>query len=334
MPFPERAGLFPVLLLTGCAQPVVISGPPSSSVVDTMLSRSAADISAMQYRIHQSGPSAQRPANLSAAKPLTPQKPKAPAPLTPAINSASRTAPPSELGRGPAEGFIYKDGAAPTLRAALRDIVPPGQTVVFGKTVAADTPELWRWHGNDRWPYVVQKMLAPRGLKSTLNTTTKTLTVEPVARPQTSLIAGVSKPATSTSKTAPGSFLRGPVTPVTTAPLSGVNAQKAPTNSAITAPVAPLAPLLKTWKLEKGTSLKKGWMGWVDNEVCPVGANKKWAVQWETLTDYPIDYPLSFLAKNFEDATQQLFSLYRRAQTPLFVNGYRHQCLIVISEKP
>ncbi|MFP3393501.1 hypothetical protein SB782_32490, partial [Brevibacillus sp. SIMBA_076] len=59
----ERAGLFPVLLLTGCTQHAVITGPPSGSVVDGMLLRSAADISAMQYRIHQSSPSAQRPAS-------------------------------------------------------------------------------------------------------------------------------------------------------------------------------------------------------------------------------------------------------------------------------
>ncbi|BBI92136.1 hypothetical protein [Serratia symbiotica] len=47
---------------------------------------------------------------------------------------------------------------------------------------------------------------------------------------------------------------------------------------------------------------------------------------------YPIDYALSFSAANLEAATAQLFTLWRHAQVPLFVSGYRQQCLIVVSE--
>ncbi|EBK0918518.1 pilus assembly protein PilL, partial [Salmonella enterica] len=31
-------------------------------------------------------------------------------------------------------------------------------------------------------------------------------------------------------------------------------------------------------------------------------------------------------------ATDQLFNLYRKAQVPLYADGYRNQCLIIINE--
>lgn len=93
-----------------------------------------------------------------------------------------------------------------------------------------------------------------------------------------------------------------------------------------------IAPVMKVWKIEKGTTLKSGFTEWVSKETCPKGKGK-WLLRWETDTDYPIDYPLSFSSKNFEDATSKLFNLYQKAQAPLYVSGYRNQCLIVISDK-
>ena len=335
MSFTERAGLIPVLLLTGCAQPAVYTGPPSGSVVDSMLSRSAADISAMQYRVHQTGPSAQRPVS-PAAKPVRP--------LTPGITSASALTvksasppPASAPGAGPADGFIRQDGAAPTLRAALRKIVPPGQTVAFDKAVSADAPELWRWTGNDRWQYVADKMLAPHGLKATLNDKTRTVTVEPAQRAQNAPASGKSvspsvPPAAPAKATAAGP-VKAPPPATGRNPFGGNNASAGSGAPIIPVKTVTAPPPLRIWKIERGTTLRQGYDQWVSQEVCS-SDKPKWTVRWDTGTNYPIDYTLTFHAANFEDATAQLFTLWHSAQVPLFVSGYRQQCLVVISDTP
>ncbi|NDO82804.1 pilus assembly protein PilL [Citrobacter sp. NCU1] len=99
-------------------------------------------------------------------------------------------------------------------------------------------------------------------------------------------------------------------------------------------PVSPVKtiPVMKVWKIKKGTTLINGFTEWMAKEKCPSG-NGEWKLQRLTDTDYPIDYTLTFTGKNFEDVTTQLFDLYRRSQAPLYVSGYRNQCLIVISDK-
>lgn len=339
MSFTERAGLIPVLLLTGCAQPAVITGPPSGSVVDSMLSRSAADISAMQYRIHQSGPSAQRPGPPKTTVTSTSLLTK-PSSEIPAVNTPARAMQPALTGVGPGDGFIRQGGAAPTLRAALRKIVPPGQNVVFDKAVSADAPELWQWTGNDRWQYVAEKMLTVRGLKATVNDKTHTVTIEPAQRAQKAHAAGtaVSPPvlAGAPVKNAPSGAVK-----TTPAPASGRNpfrSDKASPSSLSQASnpakiaVQPL-PAMRIWKMERGTTLRQGYELWTSQETCS-SDKPKWTVRWDTGTNYPIDYTLTFHAANFEDATAQLFNLWHRAQVPLFVSGYRQQCLVVISDVP
>ncbi|WP_407568618.1 TcpQ domain-containing protein [Pantoea sp. GABEPS69] len=339
MSFTERAGLIPVLLLTGCAQPAVITGPPSGSVVDSMLSRSAADISAMQYRIHQSGPSAQRPGppktTVNATALLT--KPAAAAPVA---KSTFRSAQSALAGAGPGDGFIRQGDAAPTLRAALRKIVPPGQTIVFDKAVPADAPELWQWTGNDRWQYVADKMLTMRGLKATVSEKAHTVTVEPAQRAQATHAAGTAVspplPAGAPVKNASSGAVK-----ASPAPASGRNPfrsdkslpialSQASTPAKVT--VQPL-PAMRIWKMERGTTLRQGYELWTSQETCS-SDKPKWTVRWDTGTNYPIDYALTFHAANFEDATAQLFNLWHRAQVPLFVSGYRQQCLVVISDVP
>ena len=338
MSFTERAGLIPVLLLTGCAQPAVYTGPPSGSVVDSILSRSAADISAMQYRVHQTGPSAQRPVSPAgkSTKSLMPG-PRATTPLSskPAANGSL-----SALGAGPADGFIRLDGAAPTLREALRKIIPQGQTVVFDKAVFADTPALWRWKGGDRWQYVADKMLKERGLKATLNEKAHMVTIEPIQRAQTTKLSGTGV----SSQVPPGKPVKGAPTGVVKAaaqphsgrnPFRGSNASTLPVllpGSPAKAVIKSL-PAVRIWKIERGTTLRQGYELWASQEVCKAD-KPKWTVRWDTGTNYPIDYTLTFHAASFEDATSQLFNLWHHAQVPLFVSGYRQQCLVVISDAP
>ena len=338
MSFTERAGLFPVLLLTGCAQQSVVTGPPSGSVVDSMLSRSAADISAMQYRIHQSGPSAQRPGPPKASVTAAPAAAK-PAALLPAVSAAARKAPAGLTGAGPSDGFVRQGGAAPTLRAALRSIVPPGQTIVFDKSVSADAPELWRWTGNDRWQYVADKMLAARGLKATTAEKARTVTIEPAQHGQTSHAASspVSLPVLpgAPAKAVPAGTVKATPLPMTGRnPFHGDKTLPAAGKPVITAKTVDVPrPAVRTWTIERGTTLRQGYEQWASQEVCSPD-KPKWTVRWDTGTNYPIDYTLTFHAQSFEIATAQLFNLWHRAQVPLFVSGYRQQCLVVVSDVP
>lgn len=334
MSFTERAGLIPVLLLTGCAQPAVYTGPPSGSVVDSMLSRSAADISAMQYRVHQTGPSAQRPVS-PAAKPVRPLAPGATSASALMMKPAS-----SSPASGPADGFIRQDGAAPTLRAALRKIVPPGQTVAFDKAVSADAPELWRWTGNDRWQYVADKMLAPRGLKATLNDKTRTVTVEPAQRAQNSPATGksVSPPVPPAAPVKAAGEAKAPPQATGRNPFRG-DKGAAPASPVVPAPripavpaIAPAAVQLRHWRIETGSTVKDWLFTQAAAETCAVPGIKTWTIAWLTPTNYRVDAPLNFDG-SFREMLNRLFTLYGTAKVPLYAGVRAAQCVVTVDDK-
>lgn len=353
----ERAGLFPALFLTGCAQQAVITGPPAGSVVDGMLSRSAADISAMQYRIHQSNPSAQRPASPTSVKSSAPLLSR------PAVASGSLLKPSGPplssitAGAGPADGFVRQRGAAPTLRAALRKIIPPGHTVVFDKAVSADVPELWQWTGNDRWPFVVDKLLATRGMKAIVNEKTGTVTVEPAQRAQTTRVPGkgLSSPVPAVGPNKPA-LAMAPGKPPTAAPVKSVNQTgpgrnpfrddaKAKAASAADVPVLPasaqipVVPVitpkvvqLRHWRIEAGSTVKDWLYSQAATETCSVPGIKNWTVAWLTPTNYRVDAPLTFDG-NFREMLNRLFTLYGTAKVPLYAGVRAAQCVVSVDDK-
>lgn len=353
----ERAGLFPALFLTGCAQQAVITGPPSGGVVDGMLSRSAADISAMQYRIHQSSPSAQRPVSQASVKPTAPllSRPAvAPASL---LKPSGTLSPSSAAGAGPADGFVRQSGVAPTLRAALRKIVPPGHTVVFDKAVSADAPELWQWTGNDRWPFVINKLLATRGMKATVNEKTGTVTVEPAQRAQTTRAPGQGTsspvPAVGAIKPVPATVPNNPATsaPAKTATRTGTGrnpfrddatakaagAASVPVlPAAIRAPVVPVTPLpvvqVRHWRIETGSTVKDWLYSQAATETCTVPGIKNWTVAWLTPTNYRVDAPLTFDG-SFREMLNRLFTLYGTAKVPLYAGVRAAQCVVSVDDK-
>lgn len=318
MSFTERAGLLSALLLAGCASPTTVPGTPSGNVVDGLLTRSASDISAMQYRVYQTGPTAQRPVSASSVRinsALSPRPLSAstvtqshmPKPVTPAISDTGATA-----------GFIRQRGAAPTLRAALRKIVPTGQTVIFAPEVKPDTPELWQWAGNDRWPYVVNRMLADRGLRATFNEKTHAVTIVADQKGQSvkaispvpDLNKGIPVLPNVAAKHVTG---RDPFSADrTTAPLSSKTVKTMPP---VQAPVQAIP--VRTWRVNKGTTLREGFTLWAGAEPC--GPQKMWQVRWDATANYPIDYALSFTATSFEEATRQLFALWKTARVPLLL---------------
>lgn len=182
------------------------------------------------------------------------------------------------------------------LMVAMHRLVPVNWRVRLSPPVSKEFKGNVSWNAGKDWKITTDSMLTEHGLKAVYDNQNKEIEIV-FERQQKTVI----NPTTSNS-----------AQPVTTS-----HSQVAPT---------------RMWKIEKGTTLKAGYADWVSKETCPSGKGK-WVLRWEAETDYPIDYPLMFSSKNFEDATSQLFNLYQKAQAPLYVSGYRNQCLIVISDR-
>lgn len=332
MSFTERAGLLPVLLLSGCASPVVVTVPPSGNVVDGYLTRSAADISAMQFRLHQSGSAAQRPTS-PAAKSLKPAS-------TPSV---------SVSGAGPTDGFVRQNGAAPTLREALRKIIPPGQTVVFDRAVYPDAPALWRWTGNDRWQYVVDKMLAARGLKATVNVKARSVVVGSSQHTQAAH-AAASSASLRVSAGVPAKAATADPVKATPLPASGRNpfsgdktglpaSQDKPSGlsgPAAHVPDAATTPAsvvqLRHWRIETGNTVKDWLYSQASAETCHVPGIKNWTIAWLTPVNYRVDAPLNFDG-SFREMLNRLFTLYGTAKVPLYAGVRAAQCIVSVDDK-
>lgn len=238
--------------------------------------------------------------------------------------------------------LVRSDGKKVPLYKAVRTIVPDSMSVRLSPNVAQSFRATVSWTGNDQWPIVLRKMLAANGLKAEINSARGEVLVQYAQKAIVPSVVAPAKPVPANSVlpgTKPAKLLQTPLIPVVTEGTKPKSAPAAKGSSSVKVaapikviPVIKPAPALKKWTLDKGISLKAGYLAWVTKETCP-GEMKKWTVRWETDTDYPIDYPLSFTATNFEQATSQLFNLYLRAEAPLYVNGYRNQCLIVISDR-
>ncbi|HHL3258591.1 TPA: TcpQ domain-containing protein [Citrobacter braakii] len=182
------------------------------------------------------------------------------------------------------------------LMAAMNRLVPVNWRVRLSPSVSREFKGNVSWNTGKDWKITTDSMLSEHGLKAVYDNQNKEIEIVFDTHQNT-----VIKPTSSN----------------TAKLLTTTHSQVAST---------------KVWKIEKGTTLKAGYADWVSKEICPSGKGK-WVLRWEADTDYPIDYPLMFSSKNFEDATSQLFNLYQKAQAPLYVSGYRNQCLIVISDR-
>lgn len=232
--------------------------------------------------------------------------------------------------------LVKSDGKNIPLYKAVREIVPESMSVRLAPDVGQNFRGTVSWSGNDQWPIVLRKMLATHGLKAEVNPVRGEVVIQYAQKAVAPVSVSPVKPVVTNSAATiqkPAKLLQTPLVPIATE-----GAKPAPTEKPLLVakptPVKPMpaVPVMKRWTLDKGTTLKAGYAGWVEKEMCP-GGKGKWTVRWETDTDYPIDYPLSFSGRNFEDVTSQLFNLYRKAQAPLYVSGYRNQCLIVISDR-
>lgn len=254
--------------------------------------------------------------------------------------------------------IVKSDGKNVPLYKAVSSIVPDSLRVRLSQDVAQGFRSTVSWQGGDQWPFVLQKMLDDNGLDSIVDEPHGEVLIKFAPKPTAAVLPLVVKSKAPVAANPTQSMeLKTPIIPKVTdaikpvvpvatktpATASGLNAKKA-TPAAVSDPVtvstsvlkvnpvADVKPVLKTWSMNKGTTLKSGYLEWIAKETCST-QNRKWTVEWDTDTDYPIDYPLSFQVANFEDATNQLFNLYRKASAPLYVRGYRDQCLIKVSDR-
>lgn len=229
--------------------------------------------------------------------------------------------------------LVTADGKNVPLYMAVRTVVPTSENIRLSPDVAQSFRNNVSWTGNDQWPFVLQKMLRANGLEAVIDAGKHEVMIQygqkagvPV-KPVISAAINVTKATPAPGDKPKGGLLQTPVVPVVTQ--GAQPAAKKP-------PVVPVAPVLpvqttKIWTASKGTTLKATYLVWAAKEKCPAGG-KVWEVRWETDTDYPIDYPLTFSSSSFENVTTQLFDLYRRAPAPVYVHGYRNQCLIIIND--
>lgn len=254
------------------------------------------------------------------------------------INSAYQPALAKTAGAVDKERFVTASGKNVPLYSAVRTIVPSSWNVKLSPDVSANFRGALSWTGNDQWPYVLRKSLSAAGLTSVIDEQRKEVIVSfaAPAKPEMQKLTP-SKPTKTTTAPVQKIFSVGvlspPVVPVVTPPFKQPPDKKPLLEAPIPAkPMIPVKPAVRSWTIKKGSTLRKAFEQWVSGDKCS-GPNGKWELRWETETDYPIDDPLSFTSVSFEDVSNQLFSLYRNAKVPLYVHGFRPQCLIIVNEQ-
>ncbi|MEN4536664.1 toxin co-regulated pilus biosynthesis Q family protein [Pantoea agglomerans] len=270
--------------------------------------------------------------------------------ITPAVSRSEYRSMPASTSYSGLDNMVTGNGKRVPLFKAVRSIVPASWDVQLAPDVLNGFKGTVSWEGNDRWPFVLRKSLAAAGLEPQINESLKKVTVRyisPVSKavmPPTakSVIAPakaaaspavIKSDATPATKLPSGGMLKLPVVPVVTPPFKQSSDHIKPAVPAVQIkPAEPVMPKLKIWRIDKGSTLRQGFESWAAQSSCP-GPGGKWSVRWDSATNYPIDYSLTFTAADFEAATAQLFNLYQHAQVPLYVSGYRQQCLIVISDR-
>lgn len=99
--------------------------------------------------------------------------------------------------------------------------------------------------------------------------------------------------------------------------------------------VKPILPLvikpvpLRQWNANVGLTLHSTLLKWSGEVPCNIIG--KWTINWNSSKDYSIDSALTFRGE-YLDAVTQLFNLYKKANSPLFIDVYKTQCLIIVSD--
>lgn len=230
-----------------------------------------------------------------------------------------------------------------TLEQWVRRIIPSGWSLEYENALQTKLKtRVVSVYTNDQWTRVLERLLAEQSISGNVDWNRQTVTLSRtgqtlhVATPPTRVAAGTPAAAPHNPFSG-GNTAAKPGTGTSTAPLpdSPPTAKlNAPANSATFG--KPVAPVIdgKTWQAPAGKTLREVLSKWASEQRCESGASANWTLIWpNAVTDYQLEAPLTFRG-SFESMLDQMFRLYKNAETPLYADGSRVQCLIAVSDTP
>lgn len=230
-----------------------------------------------------------------------------------------------------------------TLEQWVRRIIPSGWKLEYENTLQTKLKtRVVSVYTNDQWTRVLKRLLAEQSISGNVDWNKQIITLSrtgqtlPLATPPT-LVAASTPAAAPHNPFSGGKTAEKPAIAAFTAPLpnSPISVKlNAPANSATFG--KPVAPVIdgKTWQAPAGKTLREVLSKWVSEQRCESGASANWTLIWpNAVTDYQLEAPLTFRG-SFESMLDQMFRLYKNAETPLYADGSRVQCLVAVSDTP
>lgn len=238
------------------------------------------------------------------------------------------------------------------LEAMLKAIIPQGWTPIISDDLKRKFTSTLSMTANDQWPYVLEQLLLQHGWVALIDWPKKQVSVayrtpaftasppvasSPLPRPEllktTTASPGVKTSVSSGTTTArnPFSDSRGTADKVTSTSPTG----KIPVNESMIPKVAPVlkpVPIPKIWRIDTGNTLKDALFNWAATEKCATPGVNNWTVAWLTSVNYRVDAPLQFEG-DFREVLNKLFTLYGRAQVPLYAGVRSAQCVVSVDDK-
>ncbi|HDG1683178.1 TPA: toxin co-regulated pilus biosynthesis Q family protein [Kluyvera ascorbata] len=341
-------------LLSSCAVFTPVSmpqGTPALVFVDGQISDSADTIAHTQRRLspqrapqtvlkptnNQTIPGSTAPSVAPTSQPArTSVANTLPVPGTTTLAMTGTPQPAAVLSLSPARNL--------TLEQWVRRIMPSGWKLAYENALRSKlNTRIVSVYTNDQWTRVLERLLAEQSIAGNIDWNTQTVTLAragqtlPLAAPPTTIAA-------STSAT-PRNPFRGEHAaaspPVSAVPLVGTAATNKTQVPVLSATFGkPVSPVVdgKTWQAPAGKTLREILSAWISEQRCESGASANWTLIWPNIgpnavTDYQLEAPLTFRG-SFESMLDQVFKLYKNAETPLYADASRLQCLVAVSDAP
>lgn len=332
-------------LLSSCAVLTPNSMPqdtPALVFVDGQISDSADTIAHTQRRLTptRAPQTALKPANHQAIPDST--TPSAVPTLQPTRMTAANTTTTLAMAGTPQPAAVLSLSPARnlTLEQWVRRIMPSGWKLAYENALRTKlNTRIVSVYTNDQWTRVLERLLAEQSITGNIDWNTQTITLAragqtmPLAAPPTT----ISAPPSSTPRNPFKGENTASTPPSSAVPLVGPAATVKTSVPALSAAFGkPVLPVIdgKIWQAPAGKTLREVLSKWVIEQRCESGASANWTLIWPTaVTDYQLEAPLTFRG-SFESMLDQMFQLYKYAETPLFADGNRVQCLVAVSDTP
>jgi hypothetical protein len=284
------------------------------------------------------------------ASPVAAVSPQAPAPST--TGTLRGLSAIKSLGTPEPYSVVRINSRNLKLEAMLKAIIPQGWTPIISADLKRKFTSTLSMTANDQWPYILEQLLQQHGWVALIDWSNKQVSVayrtpafsasppaasSPLPRPEllktTTASPGVKTsvpPGTITPRN-PFSDSRATADKVTSTSPAGKIPVNAPTSPKV-APLLKSVTVPKIWRIDAGNTLKDALFNWAATEKCATPGVNNWTVAWLTSVNYRVDAPLQFEG-NFREVLNKLFTLYGRAQVPLYAGVRSAQCVVSVDDK-